>query len=193
MNRGQRGFGPLVFDPGRLFTGAMKVREARPEEAEEACSALSRSIIELCATDHRHHLELLAAWLANKTPGTVAAWMRRADASYLLAIDRGAIAAVGAVTDGGEILLNYVSAESRFRGVGHALLAALEARAEERGATRCTLVSTETAYRFSRAREYEETGAPTRIFGMDSGYPMEKALASPACDGGPAACRAGEA
>jgi hypothetical protein len=38
----------------------------------------------------------------------------------------GAIAAVGAVTDGGEILLNYVSPAARFHGASSALLAALE-------------------------------------------------------------------
>ena len=102
--------------------------------------------------------------------------MQRADAYYLLAIDRDAIAAVGAVTDGGEILLNYVSPQARFRGASRALLEALEARAAERGATHCTLVSTETARRFYRARGYEERGAPIRKFGMESGYPMEKAL-----------------
>ena len=52
----------------------------------------------------------------------------------------------------------------------------MEARAAERGATRCTLISTETARSFYRARGYEETGAPVRKFGMDSGYPMSKLL-----------------
>ncbi len=56
------------------------------------------------------------------------------------------------------------------------MLAALEARAAERGASRCTLISTETARRFYCARGYDETGAPVRKFGMDSGYPMSKAV-----------------
>ena len=112
----------------------MAVREARPEDAEEACAVLRRSIIELCAADHGHDPKLLAAWLANKTPETGRRWMSSVDALPILAIDRGAIAAVGAVTDGGEILLNYVSPEARFRGASRALLAALETRAAERGA-----------------------------------------------------------
>ena len=84
------------------------------------------------------------------------------------------------MTDGGEILLNYVSPDARFRGASDAVLAAMEARAADRGATRCTLTSTETARRFYRARGYEETGAPERKFGMDSGYPMAKLLPAPA-------------
>ena len=102
--------------------------------------------------------------------------MRRPDASYLVAVDKGAIAAVGAVTDAGEIFLDDVSPDARFRGVSTSLLVALEARAAERAATRCTLISTETARRFYRARGYEEVGAPVRKFGMDSGFPMSKSL-----------------
>jgi GNAT superfamily N-acetyltransferase len=57
----------------------MEVCEARPEDAQEACPVLRRSIIELCAADHGHDPELLAAWLANKTPENFAAWMERAN------------------------------------------------------------------------------------------------------------------
>ncbi len=89
--------------------------------------------------------------------------------------------------DGGEILLNYVSPDARFRGASSALLAGLEARAACPGARQCTLISTETARRFYRARGYEEIGAPVRKFGMDSGFPMAKVLARPAAVPGRAA------
>ena len=68
---------------------------------------MRRSIAELCGADHHGDPALLAAWLANKTPKVFAGWMRRADASYLVATECGAIAAVGAVTDSGEILLAH--------------------------------------------------------------------------------------
>jgi GNAT superfamily N-acetyltransferase len=154
----------------------MWVREARPEDALKICQVLRRSIAELCEADHRGDAVTLAAWLENKTPETVARWMTRPDATYLVAIEEDAVAAVGAVTDGGEILLNYVSPDARFRGMNHAVLAAMEARAAERGATRCTLTSTETARPFYLARGYRQTGAPTRTFGRDSGYPMARNL-----------------
>ena len=157
----------------------MQIRDGKPEDAAKACAVLRRSIIELCEADHHGDPGMLAAWLSNKTPDNVALWMRRADASYFLAIDRAAIAAIGAVTDAGEILLNYVSPDARFCGASRELLAAMEVRAAERGATRCTLISTETARRFYLARGYVETGAPVRKFGMESGYPMAKSLTRP--------------
>ena len=171
----------------------MEVREATPQDTQEACAVLRRSIIELCAADHGHDRRLLEAWLANKTPENFTVWMQRADASYLLAIDGGAIAAVGAVTYDGEILLNYVSPHARFLGASRLLLGALERRATERGATQCTLISTETARRFYRARGYQETGAPIRKFGMESGYPMAKALGPSACGASPIAYSARKA
>jgi GNAT superfamily N-acetyltransferase len=89
-------------------------------------------------------------------------------------VEDGTILAVGCVTDAGEITLNYVSPEARFRGVSRALLGALEARAIERGNSRCTLVSTETARRFYRANGYVENGPPEGRFGTSSSYPMSK-------------------
>jgi GNAT superfamily N-acetyltransferase len=78
----------------------------------------------------------------------------------LVAVEDGCIFAVGSVTDAGEITLNYVSPDARFRGVSRAMLTALEARALERGADRCTLLSTETAHRFYRSAGYIENGVP---------------------------------
>jgi GNAT superfamily N-acetyltransferase len=96
----------------------------------------------------------------------------------LVAVEHGEILAVGAVTDAGNITLNYVSPDARFRGVSRGLLAALEARAVERGNSRCTLTSTETARRFYLANGYAEDGTPVGNFGTSSGYPMSKVLAS---------------
>ncbi len=84
------------------------------------------------------------------------------------------------VTDEGEILLNYVSPDARFRGVSRAMLAALESPAAERGARRRRLESTETAHRFYRVNDYVEDGEPTGKFGIFTGYRMAKAPAGPA-------------
>jgi len=53
---------------------------------------------------------------------------------------------------------------------------ALEARAVERGDSRCTLTSTETAHRFYQSAGYRDDGAPTGKFGTSSGYPMSKEI-----------------
>jgi GNAT superfamily N-acetyltransferase len=156
----------------------MEIRDALPADAAEACEVLRRSIVELCAADHRDDAVLLQRWLANKTPENVAAWIARPDSSVLVAVEAAAILAVGAVSDAGEILMNYVSPAARFRGVSRALVAALEARAALRGNRRCTLLSTETAHRFYRTCGYVDAGEPAGKFGMASGYPMAKELAA---------------
>src|ERR1700685_4376489 len=88
--------------------------------------------------------------------------------SLLVAVENNVILAVGAVTDAGEITLNYVSPDVRFSGVSKAMLGALEARAVERGNKRCTLTSTETARRFYRSNGYIEDGSPVGNFGTSS-------------------------
>jgi GNAT superfamily N-acetyltransferase len=87
------------------------------------------------------------------------------------------ILAVGSVTDAGEITLNCVSPDSRFRGISPALLVALEMRAMERGHSQCTLTSTGTARALCLARGYTITGPPVRKFGS-GGYPMSTLLAA---------------
>jgi GNAT superfamily N-acetyltransferase len=154
----------------------MKIREAVPQDAATACAVIKRSIVELCAADHRNDPAILGRWLDNKTPGQVASWIAKPGNSVLVAVEGDEILAVGAVTDQGEITLNYVSPEARFRGVSRAMLARLEARAIERGNGRCTLLSTETALRFYRAAGYVQEGPPHGKFGTTSSYPMSKSL-----------------
>jgi GNAT superfamily N-acetyltransferase len=156
----------------------MQIRDAVVEDAPAACQVLRQSIEQLCAADHRNDPVILTRWLSNKTPANIASWIARADNSLLLAVEAETIMAVGAVTDAGEITLNYVAPNARFRGASRILLAALEARAAQRGNPRCTLFSTETAHRFYRARGYVDDGPPDRKYGTAGGYPMAKALAA---------------
>jgi GNAT superfamily N-acetyltransferase len=154
----------------------MIIRDATPADAVKACEAIRASITELCIADHNRNPEILRRWLASKTPDNVAAWAAATGSSLLVAVEDDAVLAVGGVTDDGEITLNYVSPEARFRGVSTALLKALEARAIERGAGRITLLSTETAYRFYRSRGYQDAGPPQEKFGTAASYPMVKTL-----------------
>jgi GNAT superfamily N-acetyltransferase len=152
------------------------IRDALPDDAETACNVIRRSIAELCIADHRDDPTIVRQWLANKQPDIVASWIARPDNSMLVAVDDGAIVAVGSITDAGEIQLNYVSPDARFRGVSRALLKALEKRAVERGNLRCHLISTETARRFYLSAGYVEDGPPQGKFGTTSSYPMSKQL-----------------
>jgi GNAT superfamily N-acetyltransferase len=156
----------------------LRIRDATPDDAEAACNVLRRSISELCIADHGNDPVILKAWLGNKRPEIVAAWARQPGNSLLVAVEGDAIVAVGSVTDAGEITLNYVAPDARFRGISLAMLGALEARAGERGNARCTLTSTETAHRFYRSAGYVDDGAPTGNFGTASGYPMSRSLMS---------------
>jgi GNAT superfamily N-acetyltransferase len=153
----------------------MEIRDAAVEDAPAACQVMRRSITELCVADHRNDPAILTRWLSNKTPEIFVSWIKPAN-SLLVAVEDGGILAVGCVTNRGEIDLNYVSPDGRFRGVSGAMLRALEARAVERGNVRCTLFSTETARRFYQAAGYIEDGPPAGRFGTGSGYPMSKAL-----------------
>src|SRR5947208_7555518 len=106
----------------------MKIRDAVPTDAPAACEVLRRSIIELCAADHRNDPVILERWLANKTPEIVASWIAKAGNSVLVALEGAAILAVGSVKDQGEITLNYVSQDARFRGFSRAIFPPVETR-----------------------------------------------------------------
>ena len=154
----------------------MKVRDATEADAAAACEVLRASISELCAADHHNDPEIVRRWLASKTPENLAAWIADPNASTLLAVEDDVVVAVGAVRNDGEITLNYVSPAARFRGASSALLAALEARAGERGNTHCKLLSTETAHRFYLNHGYLGRGEPQHKFGTSSSYPMSKSI-----------------
>jgi GNAT superfamily N-acetyltransferase len=154
----------------------MIIRDALPGDAAVACEVIRRSIVELCVADHGNDPAPLQRWLNNKTPDIVRSWIERRDSSLLVAVEAETVLAVGAVTDTGEITLNYVSPDARFRGVSRALLAALEQRAAARGNARVHLLSTETAHRFYRSGGYVDDGPPAGKFGMKASYPMVKEL-----------------
>ena len=154
----------------------MEIRDATPDDAEAACDVLRRSISELCVADHGNDAAILRDWLLNKTPEIVAGWATQPKNSLLVAVEGDAILAVGSVTDAGEITLNYVAPNARFRGVSRGLLTALENRAVARGNASCTLTSTETAHRFYQSCGYVDNGPPAGKFGMRANYPMSRRL-----------------
>jgi GNAT superfamily N-acetyltransferase len=153
----------------------MKIRRARENDVAAACETMQRSITELCVADHKGDPTILARWLANKIPENFIAWIARPDNCLLVAVEGASVLAVGCVTDAGEITLNYVSPDARFRGISRAMLKALETRARERGNARCTLTSTGTARRFYRAAGYVEDAPAPFKYGMPD-YPMSKPL-----------------
>lgn len=153
----------------------MKIRTATGNDAERACDVLRRSIAGLCAADHENDAATLDMWLANKTIDNVRSWASAPGQILVVAEEGGKILGVGAATVAGEITLNYVSPDARFRGVSKAVLSALEEWLRGEGCTRAWLTSTKTAHRFYRAAGYEDAGEP-QAWGRLRGQPMAKAL-----------------
>jgi GNAT superfamily N-acetyltransferase len=150
----------------------MLIRAAHVEDAVGACEVLRRSIVELCALDHHNDPGIVQGWLANKTPENVTAWINDRGNRVLVAVEHDSVLAVGAVRTDGEITLNYVSPDARFKGVSRAMLAQLEAIARDFGNDACRLLSTETALRFYLSAGYEQKGPSEGKFDTTSSYPM---------------------
>jgi hypothetical protein len=148
-------------------------RQARPDEAAEACNVLRRSIEDLCQSDHGGDPAKLAAWLANKTPTHVRQWIEANPTGFLVGVGPDGIISVGLVTATGDIHLNYVAPWARFRGASKGLLHAMEQHAAGQGASGCTLISTITAHDFYLRRGYADTGPPRTSYGMPS-FPMRR-------------------
>lgn len=154
----------------------MEIRPARPADAVEVCNVLRRSITELCHADHHNDPAILERWLANKTPANIATWIDDPKGHMFVAVENEVILGVAGITAVGEITLNYVSPDVRFRGVSKALLARLEAKAVELGRTQCSLTSTVTARRLYKSARYLGQGPPTTGFFTAESLRMTKTL-----------------
>ena len=154
-----------------------RVRQARTGDAAAAAAVLRASITILCLADHGNDPQLLACWLANKTPGNVRAWIE-GPGRFVVAEERGRVVGVGVAAESGEIVLNYVHPEDRFRGVSKAVLISLEMHLRAQGLPRSTLFSTRTAHEFYRAMGYVDAGRPHVEDGLTA-YFMLKDLSAP--------------
>lgn len=137
---------------------------------------LLASIIGLCAADHHGDAAKLAAWTRNKTPDGVKAMLANPDMVLFVAEASGEVMGVGAVTRAGDVALNYVAPEARFRGFSTALLARLEAELATLGFAEGRLEATATARAFYLARGWVADG-PQASGRLVNGYPMRKTLA----------------
>ena len=145
-------------------------------EAEEACAAIRRSIIELCGADHDGNPAILDRWLANKTPDQVARWVASNPGGVFAGTGGAGIGGVGMVMPDGKIALNYVAPWARFSGVSKGLLGAMERCAAGWGFASCHLTSTITAHGFYRACGYQDAGEPVPSFGGKLAFPMRRAI-----------------
>jgi GNAT superfamily N-acetyltransferase len=140
---------------------SFEIRAAQMREAAAICEVLRRSIVELCERDHRNDPARLSEWLADKTPEKVANWIADPETCMFVAAAEEKVLAVGSILGSGEIALNYVSPDGRFRGISRAMLRTLEQTARDLGHRRVTLTSTFTAHDFYLAAGYADDGTLT--------------------------------
>ena len=94
----------------------MRIRAATALDAEEGAFLLRRSITDLCEMDHGGDPSAIEAWTANKTSASWITWLETQPFFYIVE-DRNLLAGVCLLSATGEILLNYVHPDFRFRGV----------------------------------------------------------------------------
>ena len=150
------------------------IRAAGPHDAEAMSRVLIASIHELCAADHGGDPAALADWTAEKTPEAIRGWLVPGH-GVRVAESGGEIAAVGAWSAAGEVLLLYVAPAHRRQGISAALLAAMEAEMAGAGLAEARLVSTGTARDFYLSQGWQEEGCAVPCHRTE-GFPMRKRL-----------------
>ncbi len=137
---------------------------------------LCRSISELCILDHQNDPTIIAKWTSNKTPSHILKWLESSETYLIVALLNDDIpAGVGAFGTNGEVFLNFVSPDYRFKGISKALLKTMEHRLKQLGIENGSLYSTATALDFYRDAGWIEHGTPDVEFGV-IGYPMMKKI-----------------
>ena len=152
----------------------LQLRPVTAHAAADACSIVRQSITHCCVLDHHHDATVLNAWLANKTPDSLAAWISAPDATAWGAY-RGDTMVGFALLTGATLALCYVVPDALHQGVGRALLVAAEAHAQQAGLAVLWLESTRTAEAFYRRNGYEPAGALQSWAGLQA-QPMRKVL-----------------
>ncbi|MFY3386837.1 GNAT family N-acetyltransferase [Paracidovorax sp. MALMAid1276] len=145
-----------------------------PIEAEAACTVIRQSITHCCSLDHGHDPAFLTAWLINKTPENLAAWMSAPGAAACGAY-RGDTMVGFALVARATLALCYVVPEAIHQGVGRALLLHAEGHARKLGLSALDLESTRTAEPFYRRHGYVPHGAVQTWAGLQA-QPMRKVL-----------------
>jgi N-acetylglutamate synthase-like GNAT family acetyltransferase len=164
---------------GSTFMG-INIRTATPFDAEAACLLLRRSIRESCQEDHRRQPALLDAWLANKTPQTVAAWFATPSNYAPVAERNGELVGLALLNQAGKLALCYVLPEAQGTGVGRTLLEAIELQARAWNISKIFLHSTVTASGFFARQGFINAGKENSCFGLESDF-FWKAMNATAC------------
>jgi GNAT superfamily N-acetyltransferase len=143
------------------------IRKAVPNDAVPACTLLRRSIEEVCAPDHHGRPDILDAWLANKTPETIAGWFASPTHYAIVAERDGQLLGLALLTQAGRLALCYVEPGALRIGVGRALLAAVEEQARAWSIRKLHLHSPESCATFYERHGYANAGQEKSCFGLE--------------------------
>lgn len=153
---------------------ATYIAAAKVTEAQAACHVVRQSITHCCMPDHGGDPAILAAWLANKTPENLAAWIAGPGAAAWGAY-RADVMVGFALRTHATLALCYVLPEALHQGLGRALLREAEADARQAGIGELALESTRTAQAFYVRNGYAPSGSARAWAGLQS-QPMRKML-----------------
>ncbi|MDB5959081.1 MAG: family N-acetyltransferase [Massilia sp.] len=149
-------------------------RAAVAADAEAVCTVLRQAILETCVEDHRHDQGILDAWLGNKHPAQVAAWVA-APANHMVVAetpaadgDQPRIVGVALITQAGKLALCHVLPQAQRQGVGKALLDAAEAKARGWGVAKVRIHGTVNSSGFYARFGYINAGKEKTCYGVDS-------------------------
>lgn len=146
----------------------IEIRVAKPGDAVAACDVLRRSIAACCIEDHHNDAGILAAWLGNKTPETIAGWFSSPANFSVIATAGNEVIGVALLTRAGKISLCHLIPEARFTGAGKALLQGLESQALEWGLPLLKVNSTITAEPFYLRHGFIGGGPGKAVCGIDT-------------------------
>lgn len=140
---------------------------------------IERAIRAACGADHRNDRQVVSAWLRSSTPARLLRILRLPQTLARLAFLQGKPVGIIIADSDGEILHCYVLPEFSRRGVGTALMAAIEECLLEQGCDMASLSSTLTGCGFYRHLGYRESGQRLQVDGLSVTL-MEKSLLRPA-------------
>jgi GNAT superfamily N-acetyltransferase len=152
------------------------VRVAVADDVDACVALLIASITTLCSADHQNDPTTLARWLHNKTPQHVVQSFADPNHFVVVAELEGAISGLAQLHLRGMITRCYVLPGAERRGVGRALIQALEGEASRLGMSELRLMSTGSARHFYEHLGYVADGPPSVDYGVLEQYPYAKRL-----------------
>lgn len=150
------------------MTTAITTRPAVPADADAVCTVLRLAILETCADDHRHDQAILDAWLGNKHPAQVAAWLA-APANHMVVAEMAPAGVVGValINQAGKLALCHVLPQAQRQGVGLALLEAAESQARQWGVSTVRIHGTSNSRDFYARYGYQNAGKDKTCYGIE--------------------------